>query len=105
MSEVNVAAVLYPKSEKFDEVAALVTEVTNKVQEREPDTLLYFAIKVQNSTEIVIVERYKNQAAIKAHMKAPYFCDFSAKLPELLAKPVELRSGGFLNGLPGVSRL
>ncbi|KAJ5668029.1 uncharacterized protein N7477_006599 [Penicillium maclennaniae] len=103
MSELNVAAVLTPKPEKFDEVAALVTEVTKQVQENEPNTLLYYAF--QDKTEIIIVERYKDQRAVQAHTKAPYFRDFAAKLPGLLAKPWELRAGGFLNGARGVSRL
>lgn len=73
MSELNVAAVLTPKPENFDEVrmilynlcvtsylsafqvAALVTEVTKQVQEHEPDTLLYYAF--QDKKEIIIVER------------------------------------------------
>lgn len=74
MSELNVAAVLTPKPENFDEVrmilhsiislipylspiqvAALVTEVTKQVQEHEPDTLLYYAFP--DKTEIIIVER------------------------------------------------
>ncbi|KAJ5198310.1 uncharacterized protein N7498_007427 [Penicillium cinerascens] len=103
MSELNVAAVLTPKPENFDEVAALVTGVTKQVQEHEPDTLLYYAF--QDKKEIIIVERYKNQAAVQAHTKAPYFREFAAKLPGLLAKPWELRAGQFLGGSRGVSRL
>ncbi|KAJ5692173.1 hypothetical protein N7462_001596 [Penicillium macrosclerotiorum] len=105
MAEVNVAAVLFPKPEKFKEVAALVAEVVQKVQENEPDTLLYYAIQVQDKHEIVIVERYKNAAAVQAHIKAPYFRAFAAQLPTLLVKPAEMRAGGFLGGAPGVSRL
>ncbi|KAJ5377746.1 uncharacterized protein N7496_005155 [Penicillium cataractarum] len=105
MSEINVAAVLYPKPEKFEEVAALVTEVVKKVQEHEPDTLVYYAIKVQDKNEIVIIERYKDQAAIKAHTKSSYFREFASKLPGLMAKPAEMRAGAFLNGARGVSRL
>ncbi|OOQ90709.1 hypothetical protein PEBR_03334 [Penicillium brasilianum] len=105
MSEINVAAVLYPKPEKFEEVAALVTEVVKKVQEHEPGTLVYYAIKVQDKNEIVIIERYKDQAAIKAHTKSSYFREFASKLPGLMAKPAEMRAGAFLNGARGVSRL
>lgn len=38
-------------------VASLIAEVTANVQDHEPDTLLYYAIKVQNKNEIVIVEK------------------------------------------------
>ncbi|KAJ5886445.1 Ras-related C3 botulinum toxin substrate 1 [Penicillium subrubescens] len=105
MSEINVAASLYPKPEKFDEVAALVAEVVKKVQENEPGTLIYYAIKVQDKNEIVIIERYKDQAAVKAHSKSAYFREFFTKLAPLMAKPAEIRAGAFLNGQRGVSRL
>ncbi|KAJ5971027.1 uncharacterized protein N7479_000945 [Penicillium vulpinum] len=57
MSEINVTAVFFPKPEKFEEVATLVTEVIKQVQEHEPDTLLYYAFKIKEKNEIVIVER------------------------------------------------
>lgn len=49
--------------------------------------------------------RYKNQAAVQAHVKSAYFRDFAAKMAKLTAKPSELRAGGFLGGSRGVSRL
>ncbi|OGE54094.1 hypothetical protein PENARI_c006G07754 [Penicillium arizonense] len=105
MSEINVTAVITPKPENFAEVAALVSAVTKQVQEHEPDTLLYYAFHIEKTNEIVVVERYKHQAAVQAHMKAPYFREFAGKLPALLAKPTELKAGGFLGGWRGVSRL
>jgi quinol monooxygenase YgiN len=54
---------------------------------------------------VLIGSRYKNQSAVQAHVKAPYFRSFAGKLPTLLAKPSELRAGGFLSGSRGVSRL
>lgn len=108
-------------------MAALLADVTKKVQEHEPGTLIYYAFQPQGKSEIVVVERsassfqfasasmpgtvspdlhrYKDQAAVQAHVKAPYFREFSAKMPELMAKPWELRAGGFLGGSRGVSRL
>ncbi|CAP86081.1 hypothetical protein EN45_054900 [Penicillium chrysogenum] len=73
MSEINVTAVFTPKPEKFEEVSTLVTEVIKQVQEHEPDTLLYYAYEIKDKNEIVIVERYKNQSAIRTHVKSPYF--------------------------------
>ncbi|EPS26661.1 hypothetical protein PDE_01599 [Penicillium oxalicum 114-2] len=105
MSEINVAAIVTPKPEKFEEAAALITEVIQKVQANEPGTLLYSAFPVQGKKEIVIVERYKDQAAVKAHTKTPYFREFSTKIAPLLAKPTDIRAGSFLNGARGVARL
>lgn len=39
------------------QVAALAADITKKVQEHEPDTLLYYAFRVQEKNEIVVVER------------------------------------------------
>lgn len=132
-------------------MVALLADVTKKVEEHEPGTLIYYAFQVQGKKEIVVVERsvqqqrslemgsffveppqpphpfilprhrwlahteystvltllhrYKDPAAVQAHVKAPYFREFSAKMPELMAKPWELRAGGFLDGSRGVSRL
>ncbi|KAJ5110919.1 hypothetical protein N7532_001454 [Penicillium argentinense] len=105
MSEINVTAIIYPKPDKVDEVTALITEVTKKVQENEPDTLLYYAFRVQGKDEIVIVERYKNQAAVQTHVKSGYFKEFAAKMGQVTAKPMELRAGAFLGDSRGVSRL
>ncbi|OQE78483.1 hypothetical protein PENNAL_c0056G00859 [Penicillium nalgiovense] len=63
MSEINVTAVFVPKPEKFEEVAALVTEVIKQVQEHEPDTLLYYAYEIKDKNEIVIVESFDNYTA------------------------------------------
>ena len=54
---------------------------------------------------MIINHRYKDQAAVKTHMKSTYFREFSAKLAKLTAKPAELKAGGFLGGSRGVSRL
>ncbi|KAF3403839.1 hypothetical protein F1880_010156 [Penicillium rolfsii] len=105
MSEINVAAIVNPKPEKFDEVAALFSELVKKVEECEPDTLIYYVIKIQDKNELVVVERYKNEAAVKAHSSAPYFKETIAKAMPLLAKPVDIKMGQFLNGERGVSRL
>ncbi|KAJ5884985.1 hypothetical protein N7495_009495 [Penicillium taxi] len=104
MSEINVIAVIYPKPEHFQEVATLLTGFIRKVQDQEPDTLLYYAFHVEANKEIVVVERYKNQTAVQTHLKTPYFQEFAAQLSGWLAKPSEVRVGGVLSG-PLVSRL
>lgn len=65
----------------------------------------YVFLYVSNILIVFHYCRYKNQAAVQTHVKAPYFREFAAKLPSLSAKPWELRAGGFLGGLKGVSRL
>ncbi|RMJ21179.1 Antibiotic biosynthesis monooxygenase [Aspergillus sp. HF37] len=104
MPEVNLVAVLYPKPEKSEELSALLGEVTQKVQANEPDTLLYYAFSTKEN-EIVVVERYRNQAAVQAHVQSPYFREFAAKVPGLVARPMEVKMGAQLGASARVSRI
>ncbi|BCR91611.1 putative quinol monooxygenase [Aspergillus chevalieri] len=103
---INLVAIIYPKPDKAAELSALMAEVTQKVQANEPDTLLYYAFtNEQNKDEIIVVERYRNAAALDAHVKGPHFQEFVKKASALMAKPFELKKGGFLPASAGVARL
>lgn len=49
--------------------------------------------------------RYRNAAALDAHVKGPHFQEFVKKASGLMAKPFELKRGGFLPASAGVARL
>lgn len=93
------------------------------MQANEPDTLLYYAFSTKEN-EIVVVERYvclgcvchcqvqvlmsaryRNQAAVQAHVQSPYFREFAAKVPGLVAKPMEVKMGAQLGASARVSRI
>ncbi|KAB8234791.1 hypothetical protein ETB97_001805 [Aspergillus alliaceus] len=93
---INQVAILTPKQGKFDELAAEITNITKKVQENEPETLVYYAYADAKKEEIIVVERYVNQAALDKHRGSPYFQDLIKKAPELLGKPLELKLGNEL---------
>jgi quinol monooxygenase YgiN len=42
-------------------------------------------------TNLIFVERYKNQAAIDVHFASPYFKEFGIKTADMTAKPVEIK--------------
>lgn len=44
-----------------------MAEVVKKVQEHEPGTLIYYAIKVQDKNEIVIIERLVRQISSREY--------------------------------------
>ncbi|GAB1192958.1 hypothetical protein BDV32DRAFT_6872 [Aspergillus pseudonomiae] len=90
---INQIAILTPKEGKFDELAAELANITRNVQENEPETLVYYAYADAKKEEIIVVERYVNQAALDKHRAAPYFQDLIKKAPELLGKPLELKVG------------
>lgn len=50
--------------------------------------------------------RYRNEAAMQAHVQGPYFQAFASRASELMAKPFELKKGiGILPSSAGVARL
>ncbi|KAL2219140.1 hypothetical protein M432DRAFT_331871 [Thermoascus aurantiacus ATCC 26904] len=99
--EVHLVATFYPKPGKTDELMALITDMTKKVHANEPETLAYYAIRVEGKDEIIFVEKYKNQAAVTAHIQTPYFQEFAEKLPSLTEKPYDLKTGTRIAGFEG----
>ncbi|KAF4768727.1 hypothetical protein N7455_012253 [Penicillium solitum] len=97
MSEViNQIAILTAKPEKLDELVAELANVTRNVQEHEPETTIYYAYSIADKNEVIVVERYTNQAALDKHRAAPYFQELIKQAPALLAKPLELKVGSQL---------
>lgn len=107
-----------------NQLMALITDMTKKVHANEPETLAYYAIRVEGKDEIIFVEkyvhdtlarssgtardrgcnsayRYKNQAAVTAHIQTPYFQEFAEKLPSLTEKPYDLKTGTRIAGFEG----
>ncbi|OQE39900.1 hypothetical protein PENCOP_c006G00024 [Penicillium coprophilum] len=90
---INQVAILTAKPEKHDELVAKLANITQKVQENETETTLYYAFSIADTNEVIVVERYVNQEALDKHRAAPYFQEFIRDAPTLLAKPFELKSG------------
>ncbi|KAL2009175.1 hypothetical protein VTN00DRAFT_7369 [Thermoascus crustaceus] len=123
--EVNLVATFYPKPGKTDELIALMNDMAKKVHANEPDTLVYYAVQVEGKDEIIFVEkyadpalgpfmqgqctmqrcdnqyRYKNQAAVTAHIQTPYFQEFAEKVSSLTEKPYDLKMGNRIAGFEG----
>ncbi|KAJ5505675.1 hypothetical protein LT330_001681 [Penicillium expansum] len=97
MSEViNQVAILTAKPEAFDELVAELANITRNVQEHEPEAIVYYAYSIPQANEVVVVERYTNQAALDKHHAAPYLQELIKKAPALLAKPSEVKAGAHL---------
>ncbi|KAK5699379.1 hypothetical protein LTS12_028457 [Elasticomyces elasticus] len=107
--QVNLVALIYPQPDKLEELSGLIAELTRKVQETEPDTLIYYAYvneAKKDEKEIIVVERYRNGAALQVHAQGPHFKAFVAKAAPLMAKPFELKKAdGILPASVGVARL
>ncbi|KAK7517590.1 hypothetical protein IWX49DRAFT_565696 [Phyllosticta citricarpa] len=94
MSEVVVFAVATPKPEHAEKFLELIKAHAAFVQANEPDTLRYQVHKESNDNKVVVLETYKNQAAMDAHMADEKFQAVVKEITEndLLAQPLQLVS-------------
>ena len=42
-------------------------------------------------TNFIVVEKYKNQAAVDAHFGMPYFIEFGPKIAGITSRPIEIK--------------
>ena len=86
----GIIAKLPVKEDKVEEAIELFKGLIVKVAEEE-GTLAYTINRDQaNPNTVVVMERYKDKAAIDAHSSTPYFKEFSAKIGEYLAGKPEI---------------
>jgi len=108
--EFNVIAILYPKKGKTDEVLNLMKEVAENTKNNEPGVLTYSINRSlrpnkDGTEEIVMIEKYQNQQALKEHGSSKIFTSFNKKLGELelMRQPMLLKmvgqTGGFSSRL------
>jgi quinol monooxygenase YgiN len=85
---IAVIAKLSIKEDKVDEAVALISDLVTQVAQ-EKDTLAYSMNREkQNPNVVVMIERYRDMAALKAHSGTPYFKVFFDKIgPFLSTKP------------------
>ncbi|TKA27559.1 hypothetical protein B0A50_04390 [Salinomyces thailandicus] len=106
----NVIAVLYPKKGKTDEVLGLMKEVAEYTQAKEPGVLKYSINRSlrpnkDGTEEIVMIEKYRDQQALKEHGSSEVFTAFNKKLEkaELMRQSMMLKivspTGGFSSRL------
>ena len=87
---IAVIAKIPIKEGKLNEAVALFKGMMVHIA-KEEGTLLYTLNKDQSRPDtIVIIERYRDKAALDTHSKTPHFKEFSAKLPEFLAGKPEI---------------
>ncbi|KAI9927989.1 hypothetical protein AWENTII_012347 [Aspergillus wentii] len=102
---INLVATLSPQPDKAEELSFHLAQLTREVNANEPNTLIYHSFHNKAKNEFVVVEKYKNQAALKAHMESPYVKAFASKVGGMMAKPVEIKKGELLPLSVGVARI
>ena len=87
---VSVIAKLPIKKGKVEEAIAAIKELMVQVA-REEGTLQYTLNRdPSNPNTLMIMERYKDKAALDAHSSSPYFKEFFAKSREFIAGKPEI---------------
>ncbi len=87
---VSVIAKIPVKEGKFEEAVALLKELMLQVK-KEEGTLFYTINRSQaNPNTIVVMERYKDKAALDAHSSSPYFKAFLPKSGALMSGKPEI---------------
>lgn len=103
--EIELVAVLTPTSGQADRVLELMSGVAKKVLEKEPGTLKYHLLKqMGENPKVLVVEKYKDSAALKAHGQFPEFKDMNRtfKKEGLLNGTTQIFAA---KGVAGFSRL
>jgi len=87
---VSVIAKIPVQADKVDSFLAALQELTASVAQ-EPGAVLYTANRASSEPNtIVIMERYRDKAALDAHSSSPYLKAFFARMPEFLAGKPEV---------------
>jgi quinol monooxygenase YgiN len=88
---ITFVATVTIKPEREKEYLAFMAAVENTILANEPDTLLH--VMLAHPTEphtYVFIERYRNAAALNAHLEAPDHREATEELDDFLAKPYEV---------------
>ncbi|KAF2666802.1 hypothetical protein BT63DRAFT_319407 [Microthyrium microscopicum] len=102
MDAVFIVAIIKPKEGKLEEVQARVKGLAEIVEKEEPECVSYGLFTNEKEGTIVIIERYKDQAAAEAHRNTPHFAEAIKAGDDWLAEPTKVyplsNFGGFSRG-------
>ena len=87
---IGVVAKIPVKDGKADDMIALLKDLMVHVAQEEGTVLYTLNRDPTNPNTIVIMERYKDKAALEAHSSTPHFKALSSKMPEFLAGKPEI---------------
>ncbi|KGK86767.1 antibiotic biosynthesis monooxygenase [Desulfosporosinus sp. HMP52] len=88
----TLLATLKVKPGKEAEVTEICTQLAEKVLSNEENCLMYIPHVVMNDpTEIVFFEKYKDKEAFKAHGNSAYFQEAAKKFEDLLEGKIQVK--------------
>ncbi|KAE8352317.1 hypothetical protein BDV28DRAFT_3865 [Aspergillus coremiiformis] len=96
---------LVPQPGKFNEVLEAFKLFSQYVQQNEPKTQIYYALRPDNTDELVFIEKYTDWENRKAHGASSEFRKFASAIGPLLARAPETTKADFVAGFEGRSKL
>ncbi|KAH8803482.1 hypothetical protein F5884DRAFT_805674 [Xylogone sp. PMI_703] len=66
------------------QVLAAFDEQAKYVLAEEPGTLHYYGVKPESGDRLIVIEKYKDEEAVKAHSESPRIKEFFGKIQNLL---------------------
>ncbi len=85
-----VFASFRPHGGKVDELLEVLDVMVENTR-NEPGNHRYDVYRSTDGETVHLFERYADAAALDAHRAAQYYLDYRARLPELLAEPVDVK--------------
>jgi len=87
---IGLVAKLPVKEGKVDEAVGLVKKLMVDVGKEEGTLLYTLNVDKANPNTLVIMERYKDKAALDFHSSTPYFKEFFGRIGPLMAGKPEI---------------
>ena len=85
-----IIATMKVKAGAGPEFETVMSKLADSVRKNEPGNLQY-TINLTNEGDYIILEKYKDQDAVKAHQKAPHFQSSFPKLSQFLDGPPNIQ--------------
>ena len=82
---ITIIARMTAKDGQFDAMRALAMELSRAVAENEPDNALYAICEGAEPNQLILVERYKDEASIEAHRGSDHLRTIGKKIGATLA--------------------
>ncbi|QKX64010.1 uncharacterized protein TRUGW13939_11183 [Talaromyces rugulosus] len=103
----HLVATITVKDGKLEQVLEALKTLASTVHQTEPDVLRYFAFQTKNSEgqdQLVMIEKYSNAEAHKAHSATSHFKSFVGQVQDLLAGPLDIKVGPLVAGYESKSK-
>ena len=87
---IGIQVRLKAKPGREDELEQVAYDMAAAVREHEPGALFFRLFRTQTKGEYVIIERWKDQAALDAHRQAGHTAPFRARFADVLESPAQV---------------